>query len=133
MHKQSLPTWLIMHVYNSKKSEHLKANPGTLGRAEDLAEEDPKSKRKPSPYGIALRSLIAETLLVNPTSRISIRQLVSKTKLRLEVARKVAGIEDEPGQVFSTPDEPMLDPGWYSGQFNHPVSNFSEHFISLFG
>lgn len=130
MHKKHQPEWQYMHVYNSAKSEYLKHTPGTLGNRQDMDEEGPSHSKLRGVYSIALRGVIAETLLVDPPSRIAARELVTRTKHGLEIARVVAGITGEPEPGFTKADEPLLDANWYSGQYQHPVSSLSSFWVT---
>lgn len=114
---------MYMQVYNSKLSNHLKNNAGTLGLVVDVEEEIGK---KTPLYSKGLRALIAETLLVNPSDRVAVRELASRTKIGLDVARKNAGPGsiNSPGGLFTPEDEPMLDPG---------VSSMKLQFFSCIG
>jgi len=114
-----------MHVYNSAKSEYLKHNLQTLGNRQDIDEEGPSHSKLNDIYSATLRGAIAETLILDPPRRISAKELVTRTKHGLKVARVMAGITDEPDPGITKNDEPLLDANWYSGQYQHPVSNFS--------
>lgn len=118
--------WSEFTTYIGTSSGRLRRGGLTIGKKIDI-ENDRGTIPNQSNMSKALRIIIAECLLLEPSARPSARELCQMTVVGLEAINKMGSkqtdgytvmTDNEPAMIE---EEPLLSARWYSGQADSPV------------
>ncbi|KUJ19058.1 kinase-like protein [Mollisia scopiformis] len=106
-----------LQCYTSNMTTRLQTGGNTIGASQDLeAEKNPQR----SMYSKGLRSLIAECLLINPSKRVPVGELVVRSANHIDAIRIANGTNIGTHAPYQ---EPQLSQQWYSNKVNGNPAN----------